>query len=65
MKSAKKFVGLDVSKAKIAVADEGREPARFIGMFPHSEKAVRKLVQTLTKDGATLEICYEAWSYRV
>jgi transposase len=62
MKFAKKYVGLDVSKEKIAVAvaDEGREAARYVGMFAHTEKAVRKLIQTLTKEGATLEVCYEA-----
>jgi len=62
MKSATKYVGLDVSKEKmaVAVADEGREPARYVGLFPHTEKTVRKLVQTLTQDGSTLEICYEA-----
>ncbi|NMI07918.1 IS110 family transposase [Paenibacillus sp. SZ31] len=62
MKSVTKYVGLDVSKEKIAVAvaNEGREPAYFIGMFPHTEKAVRKFIQTLTQDGSSLEICYEA-----
>jgi hypothetical protein len=50
MKSVIKYVGLDVSKEKIAVAvaNEGREPAHFVGMFPHTEKAVRKLIQMLT-----------------
>ena len=39
-----KFVGLDVSKEKIAVgiADEGREPPRFWGAIAHRPAAVRK-----------------------
>jgi transposase len=37
MKTIIKFVGLDVSKEKIAVAvaDEGRKDPRFVGMIPH------------------------------
>ncbi len=62
MKSITKFVGLDVSKEKIAVAvaDEGRGEPRFIGMFPHTVEAVRNLVRQLDGEGVKLEFCYEA-----
>lgn len=62
MKGFTKFVGLDVSKDKIAVAvaDEGRGEPRFIGVFPHTVEAVRTLVHKLTADGVQLEFCYEA-----
>jgi transposase len=46
MKDNTKFVGLDVSKEKIAVAiaDQGREKPRYFGMIPHTPEAIRKLV---------------------
>ncbi|WP_255259581.1 hypothetical protein [Lentibacillus sp. CBA3610] len=38
-----KYVGLDVSKEKIAVgvAEEGRSKARYIGMIPYTVEAIR------------------------
>lgn len=62
MKSITKFFGLDVSQDSIAVAvaDEGRNEPRFIGMFPHTVEAVRSLVNGLSQDGVELEFCYEA-----
>lgn len=44
-----KFVGMDVSKEKIAiaVADSGREPARYWGEIPHRVEAIRKLLKQL------------------
>ena len=62
MKNTTKFIGLDVSKNKIAVgiADEGREAPRFWGTISHDENAVRKLINTLRTEGIHLEICYEA-----
>lgn len=56
-----KYIGLDVSKEKIAVAiaDEGREKPRYYGMIPHSPEAIRKLVNKLGKQ-ANLHVCYEA-----
>lgn len=61
MKHNTKFVGLDVSKEKIAVAiaDEGRESPRFWGTTSHKKEAVRKLMKRL---GApeSLQVCYEA-----
>ncbi|WP_058305906.1 IS110 family RNA-guided transposase [Gracilibacillus massiliensis] len=56
-----KYVGLDVSKEKIAVAvaDEGRSKPRYIGMINYTVEAIRKLIKRL---GAPeqLEMCYEA-----
>lgn len=60
----KKYVGLDVSKSKIAVAiaDEGREEARFWGTIAHTKEAVSRLMKQLQNAGEslTLEVCYEA-----
>lgn len=56
-----KYVGLDVSKEKIAVAvaDEGRSKPRYIGMIPNTGRALEKQLHTL---GALdqLQVCYEA-----
>jgi transposase len=62
MKIITKFVGLDVSKEKIAVAvaDEGRKDPRFVGMIPHTVEAIRHLVRQLDDEGVRLEFCYEA-----
>lgn len=56
-----KFVGLDVSKETIAVAvaDFGREPARYYGQIENTPEAVRKLVKRLGKPQELL-VCYEA-----
>jgi len=61
MKDTIKYVGLDVSKEKIAVAiaDEGREEPRYWGMISNTPESVRKLVNKLgEKDD--LRVCYEA-----
>jgi hypothetical protein len=52
---------LDVSKAKIdvAIAEKGREAARFWGTIPHEPGAVRKLMKRLGKPEG-LDVCYEA-----
>ncbi|MDQ1909608.1 IS110 family transposase [Paenibacillus sp. GD4] len=59
-----KYVGLDVSKEKIAVAiapENRNEPVRFHGVISHTKEAVRKLVNQLMKDDdVKLSICYEA-----
>ena len=49
MKDTTKYVGLDVSKEKIAVAiaDEGREEPRYCGMIPNTPEAIRKLIKKL------------------
>jgi transposase len=61
MKDTTKYVGLDVSKEKIAVAiaDEGRDAPRYYGMIPHNPEAIRKLVEKLG-DVSQLRMCYEA-----
>lgn len=61
MHDSTKFVGLDVSKEKIAVAiaEQGREKPRYFGLIPNTPEAVRKLVNKLG-DPKDLEICYEA-----
>ncbi len=61
MKDTIKYVGLDVSKEKIAVAiaEEGRREPRYFGMLPHTPEAIRKLVKKLG-DPDTLRVCYEA-----
>lgn len=61
MKDNTKYVGLDVSKEKIAVAiaEEGREVPRYFGMIPHTLEAVRKLIRKLGEPH-TLRVCYEA-----
>lgn len=61
MKDATKYVGLDVSKEKIAVAiaNEGREEPRYLGMIPNTTEALRKLVKKLG-DIEQLRVCYEA-----
>uniref|UniRef100_UPI0003658D84 IS110 family transposase n=1 Tax=Paenibacillus ginsengihumi TaxID=431596 RepID=UPI0003658D84 len=61
MKYATKFIGLDVSKEKIAVAvaDSGREAPRYLGAIPHKPEAIRKLIKQLG-DPSTLSFCYEA-----
>lgn len=63
MSMIKKYVGLDVSKNKIAVAiaEEGRESARYWGTIGHTEDAVKKLMKNLrASDDTTLDVCYEA-----
>ncbi|MBS4174395.1 IS110 family transposase [Bacillus sp. FJAT-49736] len=61
MKDNTKYVGLDVSKEKIAVAiaDEGRGEPRYYGMIPNSPEAIRKLVKKLGNP-EDLKMCYEA-----
>lgn len=61
MKDTIKYVGLDVSKEKIAVAiaEEGRGETRYFGEIPHKPEAVRKLVKKLGEPD-TLRVCYEA-----
>ncbi len=61
MKDTTKFVGLDVSKERIAVeiADSGRQPARYWGVIENSPEALRGLMGKLGKP-AELVVCYEA-----
>ncbi|TCZ68558.1 IS110 family transposase [Paenibacillus albiflavus] len=61
MKYAQKYVGMDVSKDTIviAIAESGREEARYWGSIPHKPEAVRKLIKQLG-DKEQIEVCYEA-----
>jgi len=61
MKDITKYVGLDVSKEKIAVAiaEEGREAPRFWGTIHNAPEAIKKLMNQLGKPGQ-LKVCYEA-----
>ena len=58
------YVGLDVHKASIAVAvaQSGREPARFRSEVTNCRKSVKDLATRLQKDYSTRRIlfCYEA-----
>ena len=61
MNRSTRFVGLDTSKAHIAVAiaESGREPARYWGTIPNTPEAVRQLFSQLGPT-ETLQVCYEA-----
>ncbi|WP_226683821.1 IS110 family RNA-guided transposase [Sutcliffiella horikoshii] len=61
MQDTIKYVGLDVSKEKIAVAiaEEGREAPRYWGLIPHTNDAIRKLIKKLGNK-ENLRFCYEA-----
>ena len=57
------FVGMDVSKSRIAVAlaEGGRAgEVRFLSEIEASEAAVRKLVRRLSAKHRKLTFCYEA-----
>jgi len=61
MKDNTKYVGLDVSKEKIAVAiaDEGREVPRYWGVILNTPEAIKKLMKQLGEPDQ-LKVCYEA-----
>ena len=67
------FVGIDTSKLRnaVAIAEGGRcGEVRFLGEFPATEAAVRKLVAKLAEKYRHLTFCYEAgptgyWLYRL
>ena len=57
------FVGIDTSKSRnaIAIADGGRGgEVRYLGEFPATEAAIRKLVAKLAAKYRDLTFCYEA-----
>ena len=57
------FVGIDTSKSRnaIAIADGGRGgEVRYLGEFPATDAAVRKLVGKLAEKYRHLTFCYEA-----
>ncbi|WP_058300737.1 IS110 family RNA-guided transposase [Gorillibacterium timonense] len=61
MKFTTKYIGLDVSKEKIAVAiaDAGTEAPRYYGTISHTPAAIRKLLKELGPANS-LAFCYEA-----
>lgn len=61
MNDTTKYVGLDVSKDKIAVAvaDEGRSKPRYVGMIDYTVEAIRKLIKKVGEP-EQLRVCYEA-----
>lgn len=61
MKCITKFVGLDISKDKIAVAvaDSGTGSARYGGMFPNAFDTIRKVLKRIGEP-EELYVCYEA-----
>lgn len=60
MKQKLRYVGLDVHVDTIAVAvAEEQGETRSLGVIPHREESVRKLIARLGPRG-TLRICYEA-----
>ncbi len=57
------FVGLDVAKARhaVAIAEGGRDgEVRFLGEIDADPIAVRRVVARLEKHGAQIHFCYEA-----
>ena len=57
------FVGLDVAKARhaVAIAEDGRQgEIRFLGEIGADPTSVRRLVSRLEKRHARLHFCYEA-----
>ncbi len=57
------FVGIDTSKLRnaVAIADSGRGgKVRYLGEFPATEAAIRKLVAKLAAKCCHLTFCYEA-----
>ena len=57
------FIGIDTSKSRnaVAIAEGGRGgEVRFLGEFPTTEAATRKLVAKLAAKYSRLTFCYEA-----
>jgi transposase len=62
-KNTEVFVGLDVAKARhaVAVAEEGRQgEVRYCGEIDADPESVRRLVASLEKRNVRLHFCYEA-----
>ncbi len=61
--STEVFVGIDVAKAKnaVAIADDGRKgEIRYLGEIPNSQDATRRLVKRLAQRHDRIHFCYEA-----
>ena len=61
MKDTTKYVGLDVSKKKmaVAIAESGRGEPRYFGMISNTPEELRRLVKKLGTP-ESLRFCYEA-----
>jgi transposase len=60
MKQFSKYVGLDVHKETIAVADGVTNEVRFVGEIVNAPEAINKLIKQLKVGDAVLKFCYEA-----
>ena len=57
------FIGIDTSKSRnaVAIAQDGRGgEVRYLGEFPATDAATRKLVAKLVAKHSRLTFCYEA-----
>ena len=57
------FIGIDTSKSRnaVAIAEGGRGgEVRYVGEFPATEAAMRKLIAKLAAKYSRLTFCYEA-----
>ena len=62
-KHSEVFIGLDVAKARhaVAVAEDGRQgEVRYVGEIGADTESVRRLVAKLEKRHGQLHFCYEA-----
>ena len=62
-KHSEVFVGLDVAKAKnaVAIAEGGRNgEVRYIGEIENTPEATRRLIAKLSKTYTKMTFCYEA-----
>ena len=60
---SKIFVGLDVAKARhaVAVTDDGRQgEVRYLGEIDADPASIRRLVERLQKRHGQMHFCYEA-----
>ncbi|MER9586626.1 hypothetical protein [Mesorhizobium sp. M0276] len=56
-----RFVGLDIHKERIAVAESGRAGAvEYLGEIANDADAISKLCDRLGRSGKRLAFCYEA-----
>ncbi|QEQ20451.1 hypothetical protein [Bacillus sp. BS98] len=60
MKDVQKFVGLDVFKNTIAIADSGRGEPRFHGTIQNTPENIRKLMKKLGNH-ENLLVCYSGY----
>ena len=55
------YVGLDVHKKSIAVADGGlADEVRYLGLIDNTTKALDRMIARLERPGRVVRLCYEA-----